>query len=262
MTESEQRHFEVVLEQILHEVKTVAEGHGALDGKIGRFHKEAGKDHRPAMDLIKFSHDELNHKIEGVEHRLDANIDNVHEDLKETREEVKEIKCDLKETREEMSAGFKALRDKHQMNSRLLVSLNGILIQTLKSPCISSNPSSSSTSTAARRARMVAAPGDWIRSSYIATCEAPIRGSWLSVAAVQSLFGGAVREAITHYRKFVLDGIAADSPMKQLRGQIYRGGDDFSQELNSRLGEKKLGRDIICDQQHLARPQVLKKYEV
>ncbi len=44
--------------------------------------------------------------------------------------------------------------------------------------------------------------------------------------------------------------------MKQLRGQVYLGGDDFSQELNSRLGEKKLGRDIICDQQHLARPQV------
>ncbi len=28
------------------------------------------------------------------------------------------------------------------------------------------------------RAKMVAAPGDWIWSSYMATCEAPIRGSW------------------------------------------------------------------------------------
>jgi len=137
MTESEQRHFEVVLEQILHEVKTIAEGHGALDEKIERFHKEAGKDHRLAMDLIKFSHDELNHKIEGVEHRLDAKIDSVHEelketreevkeikcDLKETREEVKEIKCDLKETREEMSAGFKALGEKMEGHEDRMVVL-------------------------------------------------------------------------------------------------------------------------------------------
>ncbi len=84
MTESEQRHFEVVLEQILHEVRTVAEGHGMLDEKMERFHKEAKEDHHTAMNLIKFSHDELNHKMDGV------------------RTELKE----------EMAAGFKMLGDK------------------------------------------------------------------------------------------------------------------------------------------------------
>ncbi len=77
MTEGEQRHFEVVLEQILHEVRTVAEGHSTLDGKMERFHKEAKEDHHTAMDLIKFSHDELNHKIDGV-----------RTELRETREEL------------------------------------------------------------------------------------------------------------------------------------------------------------------------------
>jgi len=34
MTESEQRHFEVLLEQVLHEVRTVAEGHSMPDSKL------------------------------------------------------------------------------------------------------------------------------------------------------------------------------------------------------------------------------------
>jgi len=69
MTESEQRHFEVLLEQVLHEVKTVAEGHSALDEKMDRFHKEANEDHRLAMELIKFSHDELKKELQSVDHR-------------------------------------------------------------------------------------------------------------------------------------------------------------------------------------------------
>jgi len=39
------------------------EGHEALDGKIERYHKEAKEDHRLAMDLIKFSHDELKEEM-------------------------------------------------------------------------------------------------------------------------------------------------------------------------------------------------------
>jgi hypothetical protein len=74
MTESEQKYFEVMLEQILHEVKTVAEGHGVLDEKIERFHKEAKANHRLAMDLIKFSHDELKSEIQGVDRKLTSEI--------------------------------------------------------------------------------------------------------------------------------------------------------------------------------------------
>jgi len=88
MTENERRHFEVVLEQILHEVKTVAEGHGTLDQKIERYHKEAKEDHRTMMDLLKFSHDEHDKKIDGVRTELKEEIQAVHTELKETREEL------------------------------------------------------------------------------------------------------------------------------------------------------------------------------
>ncbi len=84
MTEKEQHYFEVLLEDIKHSVETVAEGHATLDEKMERFHKEAKEDHRLAMDLIKYSHDEL---------------------------------------KEEMAAGFKALGDKvdgHEERIRFL----------------------------------------------------------------------------------------------------------------------------------------------
>ncbi len=109
MTEREQRHFEVALEQILHEVRTVAEGHSTLDGKMARFHKEAKEDHRTAMDLIKFSHDELNHKIDGVEKRLDAKLDGVRTGLKE---DIQGVRTELRETREELSTKIDAVGTK------------------------------------------------------------------------------------------------------------------------------------------------------
>ena len=67
MTEKEQQYFEIMLEKILHEVETVAEGHSLLDEKIDRFHKEAKADHHLAMDLIKHSHDELKKELQAVD---------------------------------------------------------------------------------------------------------------------------------------------------------------------------------------------------
>ena len=113
MTESEQRHFEVLLEQVLHEVKTVAEGHEALDEKMERFHKEAKEDHHLVMDLLKYSRDELKKEIQSVDHRseerdarLAAEIQGVRIELKE---EIQGVREELKDTREELSAEIQAV---------------------------------------------------------------------------------------------------------------------------------------------------------
>jgi len=98
MTESEQRHFGVVLEQILHEVRVVAEGHSTLDEKMERFHEEAKEDHRTAMGLIKFSHDDLNKKIDGV-------------------------RSELRETRADLSARIEAVGDKVEGHEERIVQL-------------------------------------------------------------------------------------------------------------------------------------------
>ncbi|MDQ6969614.1 MAG: hypothetical protein Q9M16_03800 [Mariprofundus sp.] len=81
MTEKEKQYFEVMLEQILHEVKTVAEGHCVLDEKLERLHKESKEDHRLAMDLIKYSHDELKAEIQGVRTELKEEIQGVEKKM-------------------------------------------------------------------------------------------------------------------------------------------------------------------------------------
>ena len=109
MTEREQQYFEVMLEQILHEVKTIAEGHSALDDKIERYHVESKADHQLSMDLIKFSHDELKEEIQGVRTEL--------------KEEIQGVRTELKETRNELSAKIEAVGakvDGHEDRIRFL----------------------------------------------------------------------------------------------------------------------------------------------
>ncbi len=88
MTEKEQHYFEVLLEDIRHSVKTIAEGHAALDDKMELFHEEAKADHHLAMDLIKFSHDGLKEEIQGVRTELKEEIQGVRTELREMREEL------------------------------------------------------------------------------------------------------------------------------------------------------------------------------
>jgi len=131
MTEKEKQYFEIMLEQILHEVKTVAEGHSALDNKIERYHRESKADHQLSMDLIKYSHDALKEDIQGVRTELKEDIQGVRTELKEDiqgvrtelkediqgvrtelKEDIQGVRTELKETREEMASGFKAIVDK------------------------------------------------------------------------------------------------------------------------------------------------------
>jgi len=84
MTASERKHFEVLLEQILHEVKVVAEGHATLEHMIHEHRTETQQDKRELQALIQTSHDSL-----------DAKINKASTDL-----------------RDEMAAGFKVLGEK------------------------------------------------------------------------------------------------------------------------------------------------------
>jgi len=86
MTESERRHFEVVLEQILHEVRTVAEGHEVLRNEIKTSHNELEEKINLNTSLIKHGVETLDARIDGVENRLSVRIDGVRDELRETRE--------------------------------------------------------------------------------------------------------------------------------------------------------------------------------
>jgi len=77
MTESEKGSLKVLLEEMNDKFSLILEGHTALDGKMERFHQEAKEDHRLAMDLIKFSHDELKEDILSVREGLSVKIEDV-----------------------------------------------------------------------------------------------------------------------------------------------------------------------------------------
>lgn len=77
----EKEYFEVMLEQILHEVKTIAEGHCALDDKMERYHSESKENHKFSMELIQHSHDVLKEEIQGVRTELKEEIQGVEKKL-------------------------------------------------------------------------------------------------------------------------------------------------------------------------------------
>jgi len=113
MTESEQQRFEVILEDINGKLNLVLEGHAALDEKIERYHQEARKDHRLAMDLIKFSHDELKEEIQGVRTELKQDIQDVRTELKEEIQGVQtELKQDIQGVQTELKEEIQAV-DRH-----------------------------------------------------------------------------------------------------------------------------------------------------
>jgi len=105
------------------------------------------------------------------------------------------------------------------------------------------------------RAKMVKAAADWPWSSYRAMCEGS-QDSWLAVQSVLSLFGVSVRQATDYYKRFIEDGVHMSSPWKQLRGQIYLGGDNFVDNMQCRVDEHKLDRDITFEQRHPSRASV------
>jgi len=88
MTEKEKQYFEIMLEQILHEVKIVAEGHAVLRNEIKDSHRELENKIDLNASVIKFGFETLDARIDSVRSELKADIQGVRTELKETRDEL------------------------------------------------------------------------------------------------------------------------------------------------------------------------------
>jgi len=102
MTEKEQHYFEVLLEQVLHEVKTVAEGHEVLRNEIKASHRELEDKIDLNASVMKFGFETLDVKIDGVRDELKEEIQGVRTELKE---EIRSV--DKKLTAEIRAVGTK-----------------------------------------------------------------------------------------------------------------------------------------------------------
>jgi len=104
------------------------------------------------------------------------------------------------------------------------------------------------------RAGVTADVGGWEWSSYEATvgkCPCP---DWLAADEVLAMFYGRRAIAINRYRKFIQEGMSAGAPWKNLRGQIYLGGDKFTKKLQSLIANREFDRDIPAQQRNPTRP--------
>jgi REP element-mobilizing transposase RayT len=106
------------------------------------------------------------------------------------------------------------------------------------------------------RAGMVRYPGDYRWSSYSATAGLGAAPAWLAVDEVLAEFGPGPRSArCQRYREFVADGRGAEyKPWEQLAGQIYLGGADFCDRVQTLVGAKRRESVYPEAQRNLVRP--------
>lgn len=85
------------------------------------------------------------------------------------------------------------------------------------------------------RAGMVRAPADWPWSSYRASVGLGPAAPWPAIDGVLSQFAKRRSLAQQRYAQFVSEGIKADSPWQNLKGQVFLGDDQFVQQMQAKI---------------------------
>ena len=106
------------------------------------------------------------------------------------------------------------------------------------------------------RAAMVKHPRQWAWSSYGATIGTSSAPAWLTTDDLLAQFGKRRAAARRKYQEFVAEGMGAESIWKDLKGQIYLGGDDFVAVMQGKLGQREQDVNIPRVQQRGAAPKL------
>lgn len=107
------------------------------------------------------------------------------------------------------------------------------------------------------RAGMVKAPANWAWSSYRASAGLAPAAPWLAVDGVLSQFAKRRSLAQQRYAQFVHEGIKADSPWQNLKGQIFLGDDPFVQQMQAKIEARQRNDVQIPVAQRRPRPRSL-----
>lgn len=113
-------------------------------------------------------------------------------------------------------------------------------------------------------AGVVAQPELWMWSSYRATAGLAKGGDFLTTDWILGQYARRKREARRRYVEFVQDGMGAkaESPWRQLKGQIFFGGARFMSMMQDRLGEQKDIGEIPRAQRYPGRPPLSEIFSV
>jgi putative transposase len=91
------------------------------------------------------------------------------------------------------------------------------------------------------RAGLVSLPDHWEWSSHRFTLKASVRPEWLGTDWLLDQFAESRDEAISRYKRFVLEGIGRDSPLKAAQHQLVLGDDAFVARHSGQRTAAELG---------------------
>lgn len=106
------------------------------------------------------------------------------------------------------------------------------------------------------RAGMVKGPREWQWSSYKDTAGYGKGISCLTKDWILLQFGRKRAEAETRYREFVREGIKAESPWKELKGQLYLGDENFIDKIKKLIRSKETLKEIPRTQRYITKPSL------
>lgn len=106
------------------------------------------------------------------------------------------------------------------------------------------------------RAKMVEAPHQWLWSSYSATAGQRRPHPCLTTEWILGQLASDRKTAEEAYRRFVEDGIAAESIWKDLKGQSILGGIGFVEKMSDHVKGKESIPEIPKGQRFINRPTI------
>ena len=104
------------------------------------------------------------------------------------------------------------------------------------------------------RAGMVRQLEDWSWSSYRAVADLDESPQWLDTDWLLSQFGKRRKKAIEDYRKFILEGKGASSPLNDARHQLLLGDDAFVERHRAKMNPEELREVSKAHRRTLALP--------
>jgi len=111
------------------------------------------------------------------------------------------------------------------------------------------------------RAKLVEDPKDWLWSSYPQYIGLNKGIHCLFTDWILAQFGSKREVAMKAYQEFVLLGIDAESPLKQAKGQILLGSEDFITKMDQLIKQKEKLSEIPRSQLYAARPTLDKIFQ-
>jgi REP element-mobilizing transposase RayT len=110
------------------------------------------------------------------------------------------------------------------------------------------------------RAGIVRHPAQWKWSSFNATAGLAPRPRFLSTDWTLEQFSSSPSRSRKAFERFVLDGVGADSPWKDLRGGLILGGDKFAKRVSQRAKAKKRTGGVPRKERFANRPSLEKVF--